>query len=184
MRIPTLALAWLLAASALQAQDGPPVPSQPEPEHIWLNQLAGTWTVESEFSMGPGTDPVKGQGEITTRIMGGLWAISEGSGTVPEMGTMHMLMVVGYEPAKKAFSGIWADSMHAHLWRYEGHLDAKRTTLNLEAEGPSMADPKKTARYRDAIEVAGPDHLILRSSVLGEDESWTQFGTMHYRRRK
>jgi hypothetical protein len=45
-----------------------------------------------------------------------------------------------------------------------------------------MADPTKTTKYKDAIEIVSPDHRILTSKALGDDGQWHQFMTAHYRR--
>jgi Protein of unknown function (DUF1579) len=56
--------------------------------------------------------------------------------------------------------------------------------LTLDAEGPSFADPNKTAKYQDIIEVVSDDHHVLSSQVLGDDGRWNRFMTAHYRRVK
>jgi hypothetical protein len=78
--------------------------------------------------------------------------------------------------------GTWIGSMMTHLWIYEGKLDADKRVLTLEAEGPAMADDGTMASYRDVIEVVSNDHRILTSHMLGDDGTWQQFMTAHYRR--
>jgi hypothetical protein len=69
------------------------------------------------------------------------------------------------------------------LWTYVGKLDEGKKALTLAAEGPSHADPTKTAKYRDVIELKSADHRTLTSSVLGEDGTWTTYLTAAYRRK-
>ena len=73
--------------------------------------------------------------------------------------------------------------MTSHMWKYEGSLDETSKILTLEAEGPSMADPSKMAKYRDVIEVKSDDHRVLTSAMQGADGKWTTFMTMNYRRK-
>ena len=46
--------------------------------------------------------------------------------------------------------------MMTNLWVYEGELDAAGKVLTLDADGPSVADQTKTAKY--TIQTVSPDH--------------------------
>jgi hypothetical protein len=65
-----------------------------------------------------------------------------------------------------------------------GGLDAAERVLTLDAEGPDMAAEGKTAKYRDVIELKTDDHRVLTSHMLGDDGTWHQFMTAHYRWKK
>jgi hypothetical protein len=91
-------------------------------------------------------------------------------------------MTLGYDPAKKRYTGTFIASMMTYLWIYDGALDAAGNVLVLDAEGPGMNG--KMAKYQDAIEMRSGDHRILTSQVLGDDGKWTRFMTAHYRRKK
>ena len=58
-----------------------------------------------------------------------------------------MLMTLGYDPAKKRFVGTWVGSMMAHLWVYEGSMDAEEKVLTLSAEGPSCMEEGKASAF-------------------------------------
>lgn len=74
--------------------------------------------------------------------------------------------------------------MMTHMWVYDGQLDESAKVLTLNAEGPSFADPNKTAKYQDIIEIISDDHRTLKSQVLCEDGKWMQFMCAHYQRSK
>ncbi len=75
--------------------------------------------------------------------------------------------------------------MMNYLWVYEGGaLDADEKMLTLEAEGPSMADDGKMAKYKDVIEFKSDDYRVMTSYVMKDDGQWQQFMTTDYRRRK
>ena len=86
------------------------------------------------------------------------------------------------DPDEGAFVGSWVDSMQTRMWTYAGQLDADERVLTLEAEGPSIADPEKTASYRDRIELVDEDHKRMISSILGEDGEWFTYMTADARR--
>ena len=152
-------------------------------QHEWLQQLVGEWNVCSEAIMEPGGDPMTWESKESTRSIGGLWIVAEG--TADNDGQpFTSLMTLGYDPNKEAFVGTWIDTMQTTMWSYVGHLDESKRVLTLEAEGPSFGDPSKTAKYRDQIELIDSDEKKTVSSVLGEDGSWTTFMTVEARRVK
>ncbi|HEY1190319.1 MAG TPA: DUF1579 domain-containing protein [Gemmata sp.] len=155
--------------------------AEPLKEHRWLEQLVGEWETEMEGSAGQDQPPIKHTGTETVRSLT-VWIQCEGQmpGDVP----MKTVMTLGYDPAKKKFVGSFIGSMMTNLWVYEGDLDADGKKLTLSAEGPSFADPTKTAMFTDTIEIVSPDHRILTSQFRADDGTWHHFMTAHYRRKK
>ena len=156
--------------------------AKPQKEHEWLQRLVGEWTTEAEM-IGPEPSE-KCRGSEVVRSLGGLWVVCEGQGDMPGGGPATMLMTLGYNPEKKRYIGTWVGSMMTTLWIYDGSLDETGKVLTLNADGPSFVDPTKTAKYQDIIEFTSDDHRTLTSRTLGDDGTWTQFMTAHYRRKK
>jgi hypothetical protein len=157
--------------------------SEPQQEHRWLDRLVGEWTSESECSMGPDQPAMKTQGFEVVRSLGGLWIVAEGEGEMPGGGVAKSIMTIGYDPQSKRYVGTFIASMMSHLWIYNGSLDAAEKVLTLDADGPDFTG-QKMAKYKDSIEFVDDDHRIMTSRVLGEDGTWNQFMTAHYRRKK
>lgn len=157
--------------------------AEPQKEHQWLQKLVGEWTFESEAVMAPDQPPMKSQGSESVRSLGGLWTLGEGQGQMPDGSDATTMMTLGYDPQTKRFVGTWIGSMMTNLWVYDGELDADGRVLSLYSDGPSMSGDGTTARYRDAIEIVSDDHRIMTAAVQGEDGSWHQFMTAHYRRK-
>ena len=158
--------------------------AQPQKEHHWLHRMIGDWTSEAEAVMEPGKPAEISRGSESVRSLGGLWVVADGQGEMPRGGSATMVMTLGYDPQRQRFVGTWVGSMMTNLWVYDGSLDAAGRMLTLEAEGPDMAGQGKTVKYRDVIEFASDDHRVLRSYALGDDGSWQQFMTAHYRRKR
>jgi hypothetical protein len=169
-------------AQTTQAQPDCPMQAAPQKEHAWLQQFIGEWTYESECLMGPDQPAMKSSGTETVRSLGGFWVIGEGQGEMPDGEPATMIITLGFDPQKGRFVGTFVGSMMANLWVYDGSLDADERVLTLEADGPSFTNPTATAKYRDSVELVSPDHRILRSTVLGDDGTWIEFMTAHYRR--
>jgi len=159
--------------------EGPPIP-EPVKEHQWLRQLLGEWTVESSTE---GEKPVEVRPWTENgRMIGELWIVIEGAGTMP--GDVHgeTMMTLGYDPQKGRFVGTWTGSMMTHQWVYNGVLDESGKRLVLDTEGPDFEKPGVTRRYRDIIEMVGDGHRVLRSQILSHDGEWQELMTSRYRR--
>lgn len=157
--------------------------TEPQKEHQWLHKLAGEWSYEGEALCGPDKPAEKFRGTETVRTLGGLWMLCEGQGEMPGGEPATTLMTLGWDPHTKRYCGTWVGSMMAHLWIYDGSLDAAGRVLTLEAEGPDFEAPGKLAKYRDVIEFRSDDHRVLSSHLQGANGEWTQFMTAHYRRK-
>jgi hypothetical protein len=169
----------LLGAAWAQEQSKPPSPRK---EHEWLKQLEGEWVTESEAVMGPGQAPLKCKWSEVVRSLGGFWTIGEMKSDIK--GTLVTgIMTLGYNPQTKKYIGSWVCSMDGHLWKYEGTVDATGKVLTLNTEGPSMANPDKTVKMKDVIEIKDKDHKVLTSYMQGDDGKWVPFMTMNARRK-
>ena len=156
----------------------------PQKEHQWLQKLVGEWTSEGEAKMDPAKPPERFKGTETVRSLGGLWILAEGQGDMPGCGPATTLMTLGYDPRTKRYRGTFVGSMMTHLWIYDGTLDAAEKVLTLDTEGPGMVDQSVMATYRDVVRLESDDHRILTSHMLGDDGTWQQFMTAHYRRKR
>lgn len=158
--------------------------TEPQKEHQWLQKLVGEWTSEMVASMGPGKPPETFRGTESVRSVGGLWMLCEGRSEMPGGDTSTTWMTLGYDLQKKQYVGTFIGSMMAHMWLYEGSLDAAQKVLTLNTEGPDFSTPGKVSKYRDAIELRSDDHRVLTSHMLGDDGQWREIMTVHYRRTK
>ena len=155
--------------------------SKPQEEHRWLEQLVGKWKYETECVMGPDQPPMKSDGPVVGRSMGGIWVVLEFGGESPEHGAWDSLMTLGFDPANGKFTGTFVTSMMTHLWIYSGALDAGRRKLVLDATGPRF-DQNGMAHYQDMIEIVDKDHWVLSSQIEGDDGKWQPFMTSHHYR--
>ena len=180
-----LSIAGLLIAlfvvSAI-AQDQPKMPA-PQKEHEWLQQLVGDWESEMEVSAGPGVEKSTCKGTSHTKSLGGFWVVTDVKSEM--LGTpFTAVQTIGYDAKTKKYVGTWVDSMMNHMWKYEGTVDPTGKILTLEAEGPDMVHEGKTTLYRDIYEFKSKDHVVMTSTVKGEDGKWVTFMTGNSRRKK
>jgi hypothetical protein len=168
----------------IQTEQTASMPAQPQKEHQWLQKLVGEWTYEIEAIMEPNQSPVKSTGTETVRSLGGLWFLAEGQGEMPCGGSATTLMTLGYDPQKQRYVGTWIGSMMTYLWQYDGELDAGKTVLTLNSDGPVMKGEEKLGKYKDVIEFKSDDHRVLTSHMLRDDGHWQHFMTAHYWRKQ
>lgn len=157
---------------------------EPQKEHQWLEKLVGDWTFEGGAAAEPGKTAEKYTGTESVRSLGGLWVVCEGKGSVPEGEPSTTIMSLGYDPTRKRYMGTFIGSMMAHMWVYDGELDAEGRVLTLDTEGPGVSGDGKMAKYKDRIEFKSDDHRVLTSHYQDEDGNWQEFMTAHYRRKK
>lgn len=167
-----IALTLLVFTSAAGAQ--PPDSPAPHKEHQWLYQFEGEWECASEAVAAPGQPATTVKGTLVSKKLGGYWVVNEIDNEVAGV-KIQGLQTIGYDAQKKKYVGTWVDSMLAHMWKYEGSVDAAGKKLTLEAEGPNMIDPGKTAKYRDCYEFISPDEILATSEMQDADGKWVVF---------
>ncbi|WP_442483697.1 DUF1579 domain-containing protein [Aeoliella sp. SH292] len=165
-----LGLVATLAIPSVQAQDFP----KPTKEHEWLAKFVGEWESSSNAPAMPGGEEMECSGTATYRMLGGFWVIGEMKGDAGGM-NMDAVQTIGYDPEQKAYVGTWVDSITGLMWKYKGSVDKSGNKISLEAEGPNFMTGKGTAMFRDSYEFDGPDHIIARSEMQGEDGKWIEF---------
>lgn len=176
MRTLLLLSTLLLPVSSAKMQV--PEPAKALEQHLWLANLVGEWETESE-AMGM-------KGSLTVRRMGEIWIVLEGHMSVEsesDSANFESRMTIGYDPEREAFVGNWIDTVQPYQWVYEGQLDEEANLLTLDTEGFSFEEPRTMTKMRDAIRLVNEDHWELSSSIQGEDDAWTQFMQLDYRRK-
>lgn len=151
-------------------------------QHHWLERLVGEWTFQAETIPGDGEEAHRSIGTERVRMLGQLWAICEGEGTMPDGALGRNMMTLGYDPEKKKFVGTWIGSMMSNLWIYEGALNEEGTLLTLDSEGPDFETSGKTRKYRDVFELLEDGNRVTHSSIQLDNGTWQPFMTARYRR--
>ncbi len=161
----------LTFATSVFAQDTPP-PAKAVKGHAFLKKFVGTWEMSSKGDSGQ--QEMQGKATTESKMLGDLWLVNSSENSLSGM-KIQSLQMIGYDPQKKKYIGIWVDSMMNYMWHYEGTLDESGKKLTLEAKGPSMNGDGSMVNYRDAYEFKDDDNLIATSSVQGKDGEWTVF---------
>jgi hypothetical protein len=182
-----LAGAFLLAVPFGCSTPGTLVPvttgeSQSSTVPTHLQAFVGAWTTVSEFQTEPGGPLQRSAGTAIGRSVGERWVLVEHSGT--HFGTPFTgILVVGYDPQSRGYSGIWLDSLSSNLARYQGTVGPSGTLLTLHTQVPSAERPGTTDEIREEIEIRSPDYIVLTTKAKSNSE-WTTLVTVHYRRQK
>lgn len=152
-----------------------PGPTKPQREHEWLQQLVGEWNVTSEMMM-PDGSKATGTGHESCKSLNGLWAYTEGKGTMPDGGQMNYYFGIGYDVTFNKYAGFWIADVSSHLWKYDGEMSADGKKLTLSCVGPNMmGGDSLTANFRDVIEIIDANTRTL--TAYGEDSegNWIEF---------
>jgi hypothetical protein len=136
---------WL--TPKLRAQELP----KPGPEHEMLKQMEGNWDATIKM-MGQ-----ESKGKMTYKMgLGGLWLMSHFEGDFGGMKFEGRGMDT-YNPAKKKYIGIWADSMETAPLISEGDFDKETKTLTMIGEGPGPDG--KPAKYKSTVKMIDADTM-------------------------
>jgi hypothetical protein len=176
MRLKTLAptLVVLLLAAGAFAQAPPP---QPGPEHAILARDAGVWDVTMEMSF-PGGPPMTMTGVETSTLMGGRWLITKFESDM--MGQpFEGHGITGWDPAKKAYVGVWADTTGTQITHSESTYDKETDTITGWMEMPDPMGGMSKAK----TEESWPDEQTRIVKVYGPDGG-DPFMTFSYTKRK
>jgi hypothetical protein len=172
-------LVTMAAGAALYAfQDQGHAMEMPKPsaEHKVLQRAVGTWdaAIDMMGQASKGTMTVElGPGGFTTvnhfkADMGG--TPFEGRG------------LDGYDPTKKKFVAVWADSWSASPMFSEGTWDEKTQTLSMSGDMPDMTG--KMVKHRLTYMWTDNDHLDFAIAAPGADGKEAVGLTIKYTRKK
>lgn len=157
--------------------------TEPTREHAWLQQLAGEWTYEGGCDATDHSPEMRFHGTENVRTIGKLWIMSEGHGKDPDGRPATMVFTLGFDPAQGRFVGSFFGSFGGHFWTYKGSLDKDERKLTLETEGPDMRDMKRTASYREVVELHEDGTRSFTSFLIDEHGKAHQLMQMVYRRK-
>lgn len=166
-------------AFAVRQEGQPPMP-EAGPEHKLLMERLGTWDAAMKMWMVPGEEPLQMTGVEKNRAVGAFHVVSEFTsdfGGMPFEG--HGLS--SWDPAKKKFISIWADSSEPSPAILEGTYDAKARTLTFVGENMMMGQRLK---MRELITLKDADHAQFEMFLTGPDGKEAKSMEITYTRKK
>jgi hypothetical protein len=153
-----LALTSVSQLGAGDKKDKGPPPPPPGPEHKLLKDLAGTFeTAVTFFADGK---KIESKGVMKRQmILDGRILHEDYEGTVGGQ-PFKGLGMTGYDPHKKKYTSVWADSMTNSIMTSEGTYDEKAKTYHYSGEDVDPYTGKKL-KVRDELKVVSPDEQLL-----------------------
>lgn len=142
--------------------------ARPGEPHKLLQPLVGTFSAEVTTWEGPGATPQKSSATSeNTWVLGGRFVHQVVKGSFagePFEGIGYL----GYDNYKKAYVGVWMDSMGTGVMMSEGTVDASGKVFTFTAE---MDDPVsgKTLAFRETLRVLEGGKLVTEMFVTGPD---------------
>ncbi|MFO0959777.1 MAG: DUF1579 domain-containing protein [Isosphaeraceae bacterium] len=165
------------------AQDGtPPIP-KPGKQHEVLKNGEGVWDASMKLFMGgPDAPATESKGVETNRMLeGGFFCQGEFRGDIFGR-TFVGKSVLGYDPNKGKYVGIWVDSMSPKIMHMEGAYDEATKTLTMwtESTDPATGMPLKEKQIHKAIDADTREFKIIQ---VGEGGKETVLMVVTYKRR-
>lgn len=156
--------------------------ARPGEQHKLLEPLVGTFSAEVTTWEAPGAAPVKSTATSENRwVLGGRFVYQVVKGTFagePFEGIGYL----GYDNAKKAFVGVWMDSLGTGFMTSEGTVDStgKLFTFTSEVDDPVSG---KKLKFRETLRVLEGGKLVSEMFLTGPDGKEFKNMEIHYTRR-
>jgi hypothetical protein len=167
--------------AAAGAADEFPAPPKPGPEHEMLKQMEGTWDTSVKMG-GDAKDAKESKGTATYKMeLGGLWLVGNHEGDLGGMKFQGKGME-SYDPAKKKYVSVWADSMGTVPMISEGTYDKEKKTLTWTSDYPGPDG--KMAKYHMVTEFTDKDCVVMKMSIAGKEGKDVEMMTITYKRKK
>jgi len=146
-------------AAALAALLAPP---QDPPAERLLQRFVGTWDVR--LTRAGEAEAAEGR-ETGRRLEGGLWVVLDHRGRY--LGRAYEgRILLGYEPARKKFVGVWVGNFGPGLNSFEGEASGSTLTLWVDCVDARTGERVKE---RMVYEFPGPGRRTLTFYGRGED---------------
>lgn len=144
-------------------------------EHEFLAQMVGDWAVETEMSMGPGTEMVSGTATASFRkALGGKLIVESFKGDFQGMAFEGMALM-GYSNLDERHFSTWYDSMTTWGFHSKGNRNDEGV-LHLSGKNKDMMTPNGRP-YRMTMEMVGNNKMLFDMYDTGPDGK--EFKTLH-----
>lgn len=154
----------------------------PTPQHEWLKQLVGNWTINGTCTMPDGSIG-KSEATESARMVGDYFIHATLKGKVPGADDpVETILIIGFDPGTSEFVGTCIGSPMPQLINYTGTLAEDKSTLTLACDAPDLEDQYKTSAYRDVIVITSEDTREFHSEIRLKDGSWNRFMSSYYTR--
>lgn len=174
LTLPVLAVTAFAFTTRVAQDDAGPKPTK---QHEMLSKKVGKWNTTMIM---PGAPNAKGTS--TNRMVGDFWLIDDLETEV--MGApYHGHGVLGYDPEKEKFVGVWADSMNPSLMTFEGEFDEESKTLTYEVPGKNPMTGKAHIEKHETKFISD-DEFEFRMLWPGENDTMQEVMKITYERQK
>lgn len=144
----------------------------PSEKHKVLENLAGSWNVQSKMFLGPNKPPMESKGTNEAKlILGGRFLAEDytSPGMMGQPFAGHGL--TGYDLSKQKFVNVWVDNTGSWVTTSEGSIDASNKVITLT--GP-MLDPQsgKNIPSKSVLRIESADkHTMEMFTVIDGKEA-------------
>lgn len=148
----------------------------PTDQHQLLSGLEGSWYYDLKYWDKDGADAQTSSGTMMNKMaVGGLFLQSETT-LILNIGGQNIAYegwgMLGYDTAKKAYTSVWADSMHAGIITGSGTYDEKQNAIDVKGvfHNPLIG---KERNYRSVLRF--PEDGTYTQSIYIAGDSGKEF---------
>lgn len=147
----------------------------PGPEHEVLKKFEGTWSAKSQ-------DSGDEMGVLTAKMeLGGLWLITTFKGQINGQ-SFDGRGMDSYDPKKKQYVSVWADSMSTAPMVSKGSYDKEKKTLTMTGEGPGPDG--QMLKFRSTTKFESDDRHVFAMYMTTPDGQEMKILDLVYTRKK
>ncbi len=166
----TLALAVLITAAPLRAQDKPNDAAMQEMMKKWqeamtpgaphkaLTAMEGKWSAEvKDWMNGPDAPPVESKGtSVNTMVLGGRYLKQEFTSEMMNQ-PFSGIGYTGYDNMNKKYIGSWMDNMSTSMMMMEGSMNEKGDVMTMTGKMDDPGTGQRGKEYKAVTTVLSPD---------------------------
>ena len=154
---------------------------KPGPEHLVLDQLVGSWTVETKTLINPDEQPTVTKGEATVRwVLGKRFLLELQKSKVPMPNSKGEFQIVpfegvgltGFDRHRNLYVASWADTMGTNMMNFSGTASPKNKNLLRmfgELDEPLLGVVARNVRYEIVIESEDKHTFTIYDLAVADD---------------
>jgi len=150
--------------------------------HKMLNDMVGSWKINSKWWMKPGDKPMTSEGKATNKmIMEGRFLQQDVTGTMGGQPFTGMA-ITGHDNMKGTYQSIWIDNMSTAMGVTNGTADSRQKTLTEKGTMSDAMSNIKDKPFRMETKIKNKNTMTMTMFCNGPEGKEFKCSEMNYTR--